>query len=229
LRNDREQATLFLSQARFALSSGPVPPAGYRVAVGIQEERLRDIERFDGRVPAEYIKEKYIDELSRRDVVWNALCQILDRFVSMAMESRRDSHEFETFKWANLMVDEFRSSLPLRKAEAEGYERSPASRERFGDASREAEEFWLRHAEISQARFKEESWRRHAETSQAGFENDEREMLHSQRPDYRLRISVVGGSCCGFERHRQGTREELAELMDRYLRLRELFSSAAFA
>jgi von Willebrand factor type A domain len=205
LRDDREQAALLLSQARFALNSGPRTPRGYRMSVGIQAERLRDIERFEGRVPPEYIKEKYIDELSHRDVVWNSLSQLLDRFTGMAAETRRESDDFQIFRWANSMVDEFRHMLPVRGGEDEP----------FGDHVREAdprrqdesanERFWLQRAEISIPRDEDEGAKPRAQ----------------RRPNVRrMRTAVAGGACFGFERRRQGTREELGELMSRYLAIR---------
>ena len=205
LRDDREQATQLLSQARFALESGPKPPSGYRIAVGIQEERLRDIERFEGRVPAEYIKEKYIDELSHRDVVWNALCQMIDQFVSMAAESRRGSSEFETFRWADSMVNEFRHSLPLHGEEPREFGDSHDARMTFKDSDARSEDYWLRRAEI---------------TRSSREENDVDRPFERKLNSRQLRKAVVAGACHGFERLRQGTRDQLSELMARYLAIR---------
>ena len=204
LRDDRDQAALLLSQARFALDSGPTP-RGYRMSVGIQAERLRDIERFEGRVPPEYIKEKYIGELSHRDVVWNSLCQLLDRFTGMAAETRRESDDFQTFRWATSMVEEFRQMLPVRSGEDKpfgDYVRETDSH-RQGESANEG--FWLQRAEISSPR---------------DGDRDTKPRAPRRFDVRRLRTAVVGGACFGFERRRQGTREELGELMSRYLAIR---------
>jgi hypothetical protein len=203
LREDREQADALLSQARTAIESGPRPPRGYRVPVGLQQERIDDIERFEGRVPPEYIKEKYIDELSHRDVVWNALCRLLDRVTGMAADYGREFDEFRAFKWANSMVDELSKMLPVAGHELDRQDVRPDNWRTNGVRDQIAS-FWLERANIA------------PESDVEGAQRKRGQKFDPQR----ITIAAVAGACFGFERRRQGTRKELAELMDRYLELR---------
>src|SRR5260221_3099245 len=98
--------TTLLEQARFALQSTPKTPRGYQPNVNLQERRIHDLERFQGQVPPEYIKQKYIEELSHRDVIWDTLCQLFDRLFASSSNVRSIQDPKEQFEWANQMISQ---------------------------------------------------------------------------------------------------------------------------
>lgn len=210
LRQNSEMGNTLLAQARFALQSTPKIPRGYQPNVNLQERRIRDLEQFQGQVPPEYIKQKYIEELSHRDVIWDMLFQLFDRLFTSSSNVRFVQEPEEQFEWANRMIGEYSSQLPIPFNH-----RDETINEQLEDQSdpgqREnipaAKEFWLRlmSREVSRG---EEGQR--AAT--------QRQNEHSM--DRASVIAILAGACFGLERTRQGTREEILELMESYLELR---------
>lgn len=183
-----------LEQSRFSLEAAYTPP-GYRAGVTLQQRRIADLEQFEGRVPVEYIKERYVEELVHRDVVWIKLCEVLDRLSGYRVNGNVE----EMFRWADHMVDELEQQLPVR-GEPERYGSGPSSQGAAPQAN-PSHSFWWERAHV---------WLQRVERSPAQGHD-----AHASDPT-RL-IVIVAGACFGFERWRQGTREELAELMDGYL------------
>jgi uncharacterized protein YegL len=209
LRQNSEMGNALLAQAKFALQSTPKIPRGYQPIVNLQERRIRDLERFQGHVPPEYIKQKYIEELSHRDVIWDKLSQLLDRLFASSSNVRFVKEPREQFEWANRMIGEYTSQLPI------SFDRTTTIFEGQvddqGDRSQRenilsAKEFWLN------LMFREVS-----------REEGQREPISRQNEYQMDRASVIAlltGACFGLERTRQGTREEILELMESYLELR---------
>jgi hypothetical protein len=205
LHGDAGGGQALLAQARFTLETAQAP-RGYHPAVSLQGRRIQDLERFEGRVPADYIKERYIEELAHRDVVWMKLCEVLDRITTWRFDARRDVGE--AFLWADRMVDELAASLPIQTES--GPRHGEGARGRFNRANDDvgsAEQFWLERARTSA---------RPTPTSDRYVE--QHQSAHPSLADET--IALVAGACLGFERRRQGTRTELVELMDGYLQSR---------
>ena len=205
LHGDAAAGQTLLTQARFTLETAQAP-RGYHAAVNLQGRRIQDLERFEGRVPADYIKEKYIEELAHRDVVWMKLCEVLDRITAW----RLDGHMgvAQAFLWADRMIDELASSLPIQSQSTQSYEDGARGWfQRGSDDLGPAEDFWLDRAQ---------TWIR------STLATDRRAEQHD--PDHpsplHETIAIVAGACRSFERRRQGTRTELVELMDGYLQSR---------
>jgi len=206
LHDDGSGGQDLLGQARFALEATEAP-RGYQAAVSLQERRIHDIERFQGHVPVEYLKEKYIEEMSHRDVVWVKLCEILDRLMRSIVDSDRDM--IQAFEWADHMVDELAANLPVH-GEFVRHNRGE-TREYLDDRDRSPTEpsprYWFEKASEWMGRIQH----------RVQF-LDQRERRSLARDDHTA--AVVAGACFGFERRIQGTREELEELMGAYLHSR---------
>ncbi len=207
LHQDPEMGTALLEQARFALQSTPTTPKGYLSNVNLQDRRIRDLESFQGQVPLEYIKQKYIEELSHRDVIWDRLCQLFDRLLASSNDVRFARELTEQFKWANRMIYEYAQLLPIPFDNSDtafsGQLRKQdnlSRRER--DLSTEA--FWL-SLMANQISKKLEEQR--APTRQQG----------EHQADLSYVIAILAGACFGLERTHQGTREDIQELMESYL------------
>ena len=209
LRQNSEVGNDLLAQARFALQSTPKVPRGYQPIVNLQERRIRDLERFQGHVPPEYIKQKYIEDLSHRDVIWDKLSQLFDRLFALSSDIRLVKEPREQFEWANHVISEYTSELPIsfdRAAATFGRQvddqRGPSQQENILSAN----EFWL------DLMFREVS------------KQEERRVPVSPQDEYHIDrasvIALLAGACFGLERTRQGTREEILELMESYLELR---------
>ncbi len=210
LHQNSEMGNALLAQARFALESTPKIPRGYQPNVNLQERRIRDLEQFQGHVPPEYIKQKYIEELSHRDVIWDKLFQLFDRLFASSSNIRFAQEPMEQFAWANRMISEYASQLPIP------FDRTdPAFIEQLGDQSgpsqREnapsARKFWL-------SLVSNEAPRREEKQRESARRLDERDI------DRASVIAILAGACFGLERTRQGTREEILELMESYLEQR---------
>jgi len=87
--------------------------------MGIHDEKINDLMRFEGHVPPEYIKEKYIDELSHKDVVWVTLCQLLDHVRYNASE-RIFREASDAFSWSRVWVEQNSDLLPIRSRDPGG-------------------------------------------------------------------------------------------------------------
>jgi hypothetical protein len=210
LRQNSEMGNALLEQARFALESTPTTPRGYQPTVNLQERRIRDLERFQGKVPPEYIKQKYIEELSHRDVIWDTLCQLFDRLFASSSNIRFAQEPEEQFEWANRMIGEYTSQLPIpfnRRDETF----SGQLEDQGGPSQREnipaTKEFWLG------LMFREVSRKEERQREPVSRQNE----YHMERASV---IALLAGACFGLERTRQGTREEILELMESYLELR---------
>lgn len=210
LHGDSQRGQTLLEQSRFALQTTHAP-RGYQAAVSLQRRRIEDLEHFDGHVPIEYIKEKYIEEMSHRDVVWIKLCEILDRLLGWTQEHHVDGDGNDTdavrgkFRWADSMVNELAGSLPVqgefvRQFRQDVFERPDARDERPTEPN---SGFWFEKAS---------EWMVLLRREQA---HERRQRSSPAR--YQHAIAVVAGACFGFERRRQGTRAELVELMEAYL------------
>lgn len=210
LRQDSEMGNTLLEQARFALQSTPTTPRGYQPSVNLQERRIRDLERFQGHVPPEYIKQKYIEDLSHRDVIWNTLCQLFDRLMASETNVHFIQGLQEQFEWANRMIGEYASHLPIPFNRTDET-LDPQLRDQGGLRRREkilsAREFWLSYIpnEISRRD-------KGQKVSSGGQKKDGMDRASA--------IAILAGACFGLERTRQGTREEILELMESYLELR---------
>jgi|GEM_PF-4709089 len=210
LRQNSEMGTTLLEQARFALQSTPKIPRGYQPNVNLQERRIRDLERFQGQVPPEYIKQKYIEELSHRDVVWDTLCQLFDRLFASSSNVRSIQDPKEQFEWANQMFGQYASQMPIpsdhtdeRFSEQLGNQGGQSQRANM----RFAREFWTNLMPHKESR------REEGQRASAWKQDD-------NRMDRASVIAILAGACFGLERTRQGTREEILELMESYLELR---------
>ncbi|GCE27582.1 hypothetical protein KDA_30660 [Dictyobacter alpinus] len=204
LDKNPELGTALLEQAKIALQSTPTTPRGYQSNVTMQERRIRDLERFQGHVPLEYIKQKYIEELSHRDVIWDKLCQLFDRLLTSSDNVHFARELTELFKWSNRMIDNYKLLLPIpfdnSNAEYLQDKNHLSKRKRF--LSMEA--FWLSVMANHVSKMLDEQ----KELVQWQTENSR---------DQSSIIAILAGACFGLERTRQGTQEEIRELMESYL------------
>jgi hypothetical protein len=206
LRGDAQMGTAMLERSHFALHSGPMPRA-YKAHMGMHDAKINDLMRFQGRVPPEYIKQRYIDELSHKDVVWASLLLLIDH-VRHDASDRRFPDVRNAFSWAAEWVEHRPDVLPVRSQGAEApmprkYE--DARPREWGD---EVSAFWLRVA-ASENTPREEA-------SDAVRRSTDRPQTPPLR-GARLIRALSAGACSGFERHYQGTREELMTLLTSYL------------
>jgi hypothetical protein len=176
----------------------------------LQERRIRDLERFEGQVPLEYIKQKYIEELSHRDVIWDRLCQLFDRLLASSSDIRFARELTEQFKWANRMIYEYARLLPIPFDNPDAvFSEQLRAQNNLSQRERNlsAEAFWL-SLMANQVSKKLEEQR--VPTQQQG----------EHQADLSYVIAILAGACFGLERIRQGTREEIRELMESYLESR---------
>lgn len=190
LHDHAQDGQQLLEQSRITLDTAAAPPA-YRAAVGLQHQRIQDLAQFEGRVPAEYIKERYIEHLAHRDVVWIGLCELLDRLTRLMQ--RLNGRVEASFDWAFGMVGELAERLPIRSE----IDRRPASPHHEGGERGAARDHWFAAAR---------DW---TQAHGAGLDLDDLDLARA--------AFVVAGACAGFEDRRQGTRDELRALMDGYL------------
>jgi hypothetical protein len=183
----------------------------------LQERRIRDLERFQGQVPPEYIKQKYIEELSHRDVIWDRLFQLFDRLFVSSKDVRFAEELTEQFEWANQMINEYASLLPIPFDSSDTIF-SKQSRDQNNPNRRgrnlSVKVFWLglMTNQISKK----------LEEQKASPQRQDEDQI-----DQAYMTAILAGACFGLERARQGTREEILELMESYLesRYKNLLSS----
>jgi hypothetical protein len=114
------------------------------------------------------------------------------------------------FEWANHMIGQYASRLPIPFNHIDTVF-NEQSRNQSGPSQREddlsAREFWFRLMLAQTPEIKE----RPRESAQRSEEHP---------IDRMSAISILAGGCFGLERTRQGTREEILELMESYLEVR---------
>lgn len=201
-----------LAQAKLVLQTVPTLPKGYETRVAVQEGRIQTLEQDSKKHQYENIKRMYFEEQTHREVIWEKLYQLFDQILA-AYQAERSSHKIgDLFQWANRMIAENSSQLPIPVNSSETpFGELLDNQSNLSQQDDLAYQFWRTVNDLSYV-FTEESVG--SNRRRGGGQQDKKQLNPATI------IALLTGACYKLEQLRQGAQEEVEELLASYLESR---------